>query len=271
MRTPNPNKTLSKNPFRRYLPPLLLLVVLALGTISIINSYVVNSTAHQIIAPSLLIQVTDEGASSPSEETQEAGQVNQNYNPNKQNQLSSRYDELMDFDADCILVLGAAVYNDRPSPMLEDRILQGIALYEQGFADRIIMSGDNGQMNYDEVNVMRSYAIAEGVPPIHVFMDHAGFSTYESVYRAQAIFQVEKMIIVTQDYHLYRALHTANRLGIEAYGVPSNPREYMGQASRDQREVAARVKDFFYGFIKPSPTYLGDPIPISGENTASYN
>lgn len=261
MRTLNPNKTLSKNFFRRNLPPLILLGVLVLGAISIINSYVINSTADQIIPPSLLVATNDVGSNTESGLGEESGLGNSN----------STLQELIDFDSDCILVLGAAVYNNRPSPMLEDRLLQGIELYKLGVSDRLLMSGDNGQMNYDEVNVMRSYAIAQGVPPEHVFMDHAGFSTYESVYRAQAIFQVERMIIVTQDYHLYRALHTANRLGIEAYGVPSNPREYMGQAARDQRELAARVKDFLYGITKPYPTYLGDHIPISGENYSTYD
>lgn len=267
MRTLNPNKTLSTNFFRRNLPPLILLGVLVLGAISIINSYVINSTADQIIPPSLLVATNDAGSSSESGLGKESGLGDES----GLGESSSRLQELIDFDPDCILVLGAAVYNNRPSPMLEDRLLQGIELYKLGVSDRLLMSGDNGQMNYDEVNVMRSYAIAQGVPPEHVFMDHAGFSTYESVYRAQAIFQVERMIIVTQDYHLYRALHTANQLGIEAYGVPSNPREYMGQAARDQREVAARVKDFLYGITKPYPTYLGEEIPISGKNYSTYD
>ena len=95
-------------------------------------------------------------------------------------------------------------------------------------------------------------------------MDHAGFSTYESIYRARDIFQADKIIIVSQEYHLYRALYIAEKLGLEAYGVPSNPREYVGQGRRDIREVLARVKDFFNVMIEPEPTYLGDIIPVSG-------
>ena len=95
-------------------------------------------------------------------------------------------------------------------------------------------------------------------------MDHAGFSTYESLYRAKEIFKAKKVIIVTQDYHLYRALYIGNQLGIEAVGVPANPRSYSGQTKRDLREVAARVKDVVTCIYKPEPTYLGDAFPVSG-------
>lgn len=167
-------------------------------------------------------------------------------------------------DVDCILVLGAGVWGDRPTHMLEDRLNFGITLYQKGASDRILMSGDHGRRNYDEVNVMKDYAVNEGVLSSDVFMDHAGFSTYESLYRARDIFEAKKIIIVTQEYHLYRALYVADKLGLEAYGVASNPREYAGQSSRDIREVLARVKDFVYVIIKPEPTYLGDSVPVSG-------
>jgi vancomycin permeability regulator SanA len=112
---------------------------------------------------------------------------------------------------------------------------------------------------------MKQSAIDDGVKSSDVFMDHAGFSTYESIYRAKEIFGVKKMIIVTQDYHLYRALYIAERLGIEAYGVNADYREYWGQSKRDMREVLARCKDFATVIFKPTPTYLGDIIPISGD------
>lgn len=169
-------------------------------------------------------------------------------------------------DADCILVLGAGVWgNGRPSPMLEDRLLQGIELYENGASDRLLMSGDHGRKEYDEVNTMKRFAIDRGIPSEHIFMDHAGFSTYESIYRARDIFKVKKLIIVTQEYHMYRALYIAEKLGIEAYGVTSDPRQYVGQEYRELREILARVKDFFNCILKPKPTYLGDSIPISGD------
>jgi len=168
-------------------------------------------------------------------------------------------------DVDCILVLGAGVWNnDRPSGMLEDRLIQGIELYKAGISNRLLMSGDHGRIDYDEVNVMKQYAMEAGIPSDVIFMDHAGFSTYESIYRAKEIFQTDKIIIVSQQYHLYRALFVAEKLGIEAYGVSSDLRYYAGQDYRNAREILARGKDFFYTLIKPKPTYLGEAIPVSG-------
>lgn len=174
-------------------------------------------------------------------------------------------DEAASLDADCILVLGAGVWGgERPSYMLEDRLLQGIELYENGATDRLLMSGDHGSKDYDEVNVMKQFAIDKGINSEHIFMDHAGFSTYESLYRARDIFQADRVIIVTQKYHLYRALYIAENLGLEAYGVASDPRQYAGQEIRNLRETLARVKDFLTVIFKPEPTYLGEAIPLSG-------
>ena len=167
-------------------------------------------------------------------------------------------------EVDCIIVLWAAVWGDKPSPMLEDRLLEGIELYQKGVSKKIIMSGDHGQNEYDEVNIMKQFAIEKGIPSEDIFMDHAGFSTYDSIYRAKEIFGAKKIIIVTQEYHLYRALHIANRLGIEAYGVGADPRQYVGAFNREVREILARNKDFVKCIIKPNPKYLGDKIPISG-------
>lgn len=167
-------------------------------------------------------------------------------------------------NADCILVLGAGVRNNQPSPMLNDRLETAIQLYQQGKAPKMIMSGDHGREDYNEVGVMKEFAINAGVPSDDIFMDHAGFSTYESIYRAKEVFQAKKIIIVTQDYHLYRALYIANQLNIEAVGVASNPREYAGQTMRDMRETVARCKDFLSCIVQPKPTYLGEAIPVSG-------
>lgn len=167
--------------------------------------------------------------------------------------------------ADCILVLGAGVWGDRPSPMLEDRLLQGIQLYDMGVSDRLLVSGDHGRAEYDEVNIMKEFAVDKGVPSEHVFMDHAGFNTYDSLYRTRDIFQAEKIIIVTQGYHLYRALYIAESLGLDAYGVASDPRRYAGQAKRDAREILARAKAFIIVAIKPEPKYLGEVIPVTGD------
>jgi len=168
-------------------------------------------------------------------------------------------------DADCILILGAGItHSNSPSPMLEDRLLEGISLYQSGAAGKLLMSGDHGQTDYDEVNVMKQFAVDEGVPSEDVFMDHAGFSTYESLYRARDVFAADTVIIVTQKYHLYRALYIAKALGLNAYGVASDPRTYHGQAYRDLREVLARCKDFITCLFQPPPTFLGEAIPVSG-------
>ncbi len=175
-------------------------------------------------------------------------------------------------DVDCIIVLGCQVHNDgSPSHMLEDRLKRGVALYKMGAAPKLLMSGDHGTETYDEVDAMKRYAVNEGIPSADVFMDHAGFSTYETVYRAKEIFGADKVLIVTQQYHLYRALYIADALGIEAYGVAADYRQYSGQFARDVREILARVKDFGMGIFQPEPTYLGDAIPISGNGDLTHD
>lgn len=167
---------------------------------------------------------------------------------------------------DCILVLGCKVRDDgKPSDMLNDRLTCGIELYAAGVAPKLLMSGDHGRTDYNEVGTMKRCAVDAGVPSSDVFMDHAGFSTYESVYRAKEIFCARKIVIVTQEYHLYRALYIAEKLGVEAYGVASDRHTYGGQTFRECREILARCKDFATSLFKPEPTYLGDAIPISGD------
>ena len=126
------------------------------------------------------------------------------------------------------------------------------------------MSGDHGKVEYDEVNIMKKFAIDKGVESEDIFMDHAGFSTYESIYRAKEIFGAKKIVIVTQKYHLYRAIHIAKSLGVECYGIASDPRTYIGQTYRELREIVARNKDFFTSIIKPKPKFLGDKISLDG-------
>ena len=168
-------------------------------------------------------------------------------------------------DIDCIIILGAGIWGDKPSHMLEDRLLEGINLYNNNVSNKIIMSGDHGREEYDEVNIMKNYAIEKGIPSENIFMDHAGFSTYESIYRAKEIFKAKKVVIVTQKYHLYRALYIANQLGVEAYGIGADPRQYVGATYRELREILARNKDFIKCIFKPEPTYLGETIPVSGD------
>lgn len=174
-------------------------------------------------------------------------------------------------DADCIIVLGCRVWSDNtPSAMLSDRLKSGVELYKAGAAPKLLMSGDHGREDYDEVNVMRKYAEEEGVDSKDIFTDHAGFSTYETMYRAKEVFKAKKVIIVTQSYHLYRAVYDAEKLGLEAVGVVSYERDYDSkQPYRDVREIAARCKDFIYCIFKPKPTYLGEVIPINGDGEMS--
>lgn len=170
--------------------------------------------------------------------------------------------ELANQKVDCVLVLGAGLWDGEPSPMLRERLDFGIEAYNTGCSDRMLMSGDHGREEYDEVNKMKECAVEDGVPGDNVFMDHAGFSTYESMYRAKEVFEVESAVIVTQKYHLYRAVYNARRLGIDAYGYAADELNYP--IYNDVREALARTKDFFWCIFKPEPTYLGDAIPISG-------
>ena len=180
------------------------------------------------------------------------------------NQIIEKDDYSTLKNIDCIIILGAGIWGDKPSPMLEDRLKEGILLYNNEVSDKIIMSGDHGREEYDEVNTMKKYAIENGIPSEKIIMNHAGFSSNKSIYRAKEIFNAKKVVIVTQKYHLYRALYIANQLGLEAYGVGADPRQYVGAIYREAREILARNKDFIKCIFKPEPTYLGDTIPVSG-------
>lgn len=176
-----------------------------------------------------------------------------------------------ELESDCILVLGAGVSDDgTPSLLLRDRLDTGVELYMSGVSDRLLMSGDHGRKDYDEVNSMKNYAVNLGADSEEVFTDHAGFSTYESIYRARDVFGAETIIIVTQEYHLYRALYIAEQLGVEAYGVACKDVRYSGQDWRDFREVLARNKDFLYCMIEPEPWSVGElRYPLEGSASAT--
>ena len=171
---------------------------------------------------------------------------------------------------DCIIILGCGIKDDgRPSDMLYDRIITGVELYKKGIAPRILMSGDHGRTDYDEVGTMKKYAVDMGVPEDAVFCDHAGFSTYESMVRANKVFGIENAVVVTQSYHLYRALYDAESFGIDAYGVSADVRRYLGQTNRNIREIIARNKDFLFCVFKPDPKYLGEKIDITGSGSVT--
>lgn len=145
---------------------------------------------------------------------------------------------------DCILVLGAGLRADgSPSDMLEDRLYIAIALYRLGRSEKILLSGDRSGEHYDEVGAMKKYCIQNGIPENDIITDTLGFSTYESIYNARALDGFERIIIVSQSYHLYRAVYIADKMGFDAVGASADVRKYSGQLYRDIREGFARIKD----------------------------
>jgi len=173
---------------------------------------------------------------------------------------------LSDKKVDCIIVLGARVYEDgTPCTVLKDRLDTGIDLYRAGVSDRLLLSGDHGKVDYDEVTAMKEYTLQKGVPEEDIFLDHAGFSTYETMYRAASIYGATSCVVVTQRYHLYRAVYLAERMDMKAFGVEADRGGYRRMMQYWPREVLARVKDVLFAAFMPEPTYLGSPIPLAGD------
>jgi len=173
--------------------------------------------------------------------------------------------------AQAAVLLGAGVYSGRRvSPVVYDRIIAAVELYRAGRVGKILVTGDHGTPYYDEVNTIHHWLRKKGVPERDIFTDYAGFSTYDSMVRAKEVFAVESAILVTQEYHLPRALHIASSLGIKAQGLVADRREYRHNFRYAAREIPARVKDFYYTeVLKPAPRCLGGRIPITGEGRAS--
>lgn len=167
--------------------------------------------------------------------------------------------------ADAVIILGARVYDSgAPSPILQNRLDHGYAVYEKGLVSKIIVSGDHGKVDYNEVKSMKQYLLKKGVKEEDIFMDHAGFDTYDSMYRARDIFCVKSLIICTQEYHTYRSIYIARRLGLEAQGYPA-PDIMSRKTYNNFRESLARVKAVLdVEILRREPKYLGDSIPISG-------
>jgi len=176
------------------------------------------------------------------------------------------YDELDKIpQADAIIVLGAFVHDEQPSQTLKERLDNALELYVAGKAGKIILSGDHGTKEYDEVNIMKDYMLEKGVPREDLFLDHAGFNTYDSMYRAKEVFCVNTLLISTQQFHINRAVYIARKLKIDAYGYPSN--RWINYYNRQYglREKFAKIKAFIdVDILKRSPKYLGEPIPIDG-------
>jgi vancomycin permeability regulator SanA len=172
--------------------------------------------------------------------------------------------------SDCALVLGAGVHADGSvSAVLEDRLETGLALYRDRRVARILVSGDHGTDGYDEVNAMRRWLEARGVPPGDVFLDHAGFDTYSSMWRARDVFRVRRMIVVTQRFHLPRALFIARSLGLEASGAPADRRPYRGAVYHELREVLSRTRAVIDVTTRRVPRHAGAEIAIAGDGRAT--
>jgi len=173
-----------------------------------------------------------------------------------------------------VLVLGSQIRGRRLSPVLQDRVEAGISLMNSNKGKKLLLSGDHGHKYYDEVNAMRLYVLANS-PDIQeedIFMDHAGFSTWDSMYRARDVFEVEDLIIVTQKFHINRAVCVARSLGLDAVGYGVDQERFSGKSLQSwrTREYFARVKAFFSIVFKPKPRYLGEKIPILGDGRATW-
>jgi SanA protein len=174
--------------------------------------------------------------------------------------------------AEAALVLGASVHKDgQPSDILADRLETALELYRKGKVEKFLLSGDNGTAGYDEVNSMKDYLLERGVPGEDIFLDHAGFDSYDSVYRAKTIFGATDLIIVTQRYHLSRALYIAQALDLPVYGVPADRQTYVKMTYFIMREMLADVKAVLDVLFGSKPTSLGEPVSLDGSGEVTWD
>ena len=170
-----------------------------------------------------------------------------------------------------VIVPGASVLRSGvPSDVLADRLLTALELYQADKVEKFLLSGDDGQDGYDEVSSMRDFLLDRGVPGQDIFLDHAGFDTYDTLYRAKAVFGVSSAIIVTQKFHLPRALFIADALAIKNIGVIADRQPYVKAIIFSLREWPARLKALFDVVGRAKPTYLGDPIDITGDGQVTW-
>jgi SanA protein len=172
------------------------------------------------------------------------------------------------------IVFGAEVHADGTlSNMLMDRVDMGVKLYQAGKVKVLLLTGDNGRDSYNEPEAMRLYALSQGVPDAAIVLDYAGFRTYDSCYRARDVFKVKQAILVTQQFHLDRALLTCNAMGLETVGVAADAVRPEGYAAdslvvSEIREFPSTAKSVFDLLRGKKPYYLGDPLPIFAETTS---
>lgn len=143
-------------------------------------------------------------------------------------------------------------------PILEDRVLKAIELYKAGIIEKMVMSGDNSQVNYNEPAAMKQYAEKKGIPVEDIICDYAGFRTYDTLYRARDVFNLDNILLITQEYHLPRALYICNELGIHGFGVPCDRRNYTYEWYYKLREIPAILLAWIdVKLLKPLPKFLG--------------
>jgi SanA protein len=177
----------------------------------------------------------------------------------------SIYDQVDVPERPVAVVFGAAVYgNGRLSPVLRDRVDTAIALYQAGQVDHIIVSGDNRAADYDEPGAMMAYAIERGVDPVAITADRAGHRTYDTCYRASHVFDVTDAVLVTQAFHLPRALLTCEGLGIQAVGAVADQRPYRDAGWYEIRETAATLVAA-WDVVRREPPPLLETAEISAE------
>lgn len=167
--------------------------------------------------------------------------------------------------AHTVIILGASVYSDGTlSPILQDRVDTGLMLYQNGKVERFLLSGDNRSEDYDEVNSMRNYLVALGVPEAHIFVDPAGIDTYDSMYRSRAIFEVPSAIVVTQQFHLPRTLFIAKNLGLNYSGYAAESKKYITENHLKRREKLANFKALYELVSHQIPAAMGEKKPVTG-------
>lgn len=172
---------------------------------------------------------------------------------------------------ECAIILGASIKADgTPSDILRLRLDRGIDLYNKGLVRKLLLTGDNGQVEYNEVLAMKNYVISKGIAPRDVFLDHAGFSTYESMYRAKEVFNVDDALVITQKFHETRSIYIGRKLGLNVYGVYSDDIDRKYNKRDIVREFFARGKDYIKTIVRPDPTYLGNKIDIRGSGEPSW-
>ncbi len=174
--------------------------------------------------------------------------------------------------APAVIVPGASVLrNGQPSDVLADRLLTAIDIYEAGKAEKILVSGDHGDEEYDEVNVMRTYLLDKGIPEEDIFLDHAGFDTYDTMYRAHHLFGLTEAVVASQTFHLPRAIYIGESLGMAVQGVASERQPYVKDAEFAFRERFAVVKAYVDVMLGSNPAYLGEKIDISGDGRVTWD